>query len=130
MNKIINKFLLAAGKFMPEMHLRQPRFTYIAFGPFIKNKEKLQTFKETDSKYIYQIELDKACFQHNIAYGGLKIYLRNQLLTKYYMIKHLILLKIQNMLNIKEILRQWFKSFLIKRLCVVLLKMKSCKIRN
>ena len=38
---------------MPEMHLRQPRFTYIAFGPFIKNKEKLQTFKETDSKYIY-----------------------------------------------------------------------------
>ena len=70
MNKIINKFLLAAGKFMPEMHLRQPRFTYIAFGPFIKNKEKLQTFKETDSKYIYQIELDKACFQHNIAYGG------------------------------------------------------------
>ena len=57
---------------MPEMHLRQPRFTYIAFGPFIKNKEKLQTFKETDSKYIYiyQIELDKACFQHNIAYGG------------------------------------------------------------
>ena len=55
------------------MHLRQPRFTYGACGPFRKNKEKKEKFKETrDSRYIYQNELDKACFQHDMAYGGFK----------------------------------------------------------
>ena len=54
MNKIVNKFLLARDKFMPEMHLRQPGFTYSAGGPFTKNKERFQKFKETgDSRYIY-----------------------------------------------------------------------------
>ena len=73
MNEIVNKFLLAGDKFMPEMHLRQPGFTYSACGPFTKNKERIQKFKETgDSRYIYQNELDKACFQHDIAYGDFK----------------------------------------------------------
>ena len=73
MNEIVNKFLLAGDKFMPEMHLRQPGFTYSACGPFTKNKERIQKFKETgDSRYIYQNELDKACFQHNMAYGDFK----------------------------------------------------------
>ena len=40
MNEIINKFLLAGDKFMPEMHLRQPGFTYSACVPFNKNKKK------------------------------------------------------------------------------------------
>ena len=54
MNDIINKFLLAGDKFMLEMHLRQPRFTYSACGPFTENKEIIQKFKETgDSTYIY-----------------------------------------------------------------------------
>ena len=57
---------------MPEMHLRQPGFTYSACEPFTKNKEKIQKFKETDSRYIYQNELDKACFQHDMAYGDFK----------------------------------------------------------
>ena len=58
---------------MPEMHLRQPGFTYSACGPFTKNKERIQKFKETgDSRYIYQNELDKACFQHDMAYGDFK----------------------------------------------------------
>ena len=44
-----------------------------AFGPFSKNKERIQKFKETgDPRYIYQNELDKACFQHNMAYGEFK----------------------------------------------------------
>ena len=30
MNEMINKFLLPGDKFMPEMHLRQPGFTYSA----------------------------------------------------------------------------------------------------
>ena len=58
---------------MPEMHLRQPRFTYSACETFTINKERIQTFKETgDSKYIYNNELDKACFQHDMAYGDFK----------------------------------------------------------
>ena len=73
MNEIVNKFLLAGDTFMPEMHLRQPGFTYSACGPFTKNKERIQRFKETgDASYIYKNELDKACFQRDMAYGDLK----------------------------------------------------------
>ena len=57
MNYVINKFLLAGDKCMPEMHLKQPQFTYRACGPFTKNKERIQKFKETgDSRYIYRNE--------------------------------------------------------------------------
>ena len=70
MNKIINKFLLAGDTFMPEIHLKQPGFTYSACGPCTKNKEWIQKFKETgDTSYIYKNELDKVRFQHDIAYG-------------------------------------------------------------
>ena len=63
MNDIINKFLLVGDTFMPEMHLRQPGFTHSACGPFTKNKERIQKLKQTGySRYIYQNELDKACF--------------------------------------------------------------------
>ena len=73
MNVIINKFLLAGDKFMSEKHLKQPRFTYCACGPFTKNKERSQKFKETgDIKYIYGNELYKACFRHDMAYGDFK----------------------------------------------------------
>ena len=58
---------------MPEMHLRQPQFVYSACGPFTKNKERIQKNKETgDASYIYKNELDKACFQHDMAYGDFK----------------------------------------------------------
>ena len=53
MNEIINKFLLAGDNFMPEMHLRQPGFTYSVCGPFTKNKERIQKFKETGNKAIF-----------------------------------------------------------------------------
>ena len=73
MNEIVNKFLLIGDKFMPETHLRQPEFTYSACGPFTKNKERIQKFKETgDTSYIYKNELDKACFQHDMVYGDFK----------------------------------------------------------
>ena len=45
MNKIVNKFLLAGKKFMPEMYLKQPGFTYSACGPFTKNKERIKNLK-------------------------------------------------------------------------------------
>ena len=58
---------------MPEIHLKQPVFTYSACGPFTKNKERIQIFKETeDTSHIYKNELDKACFQHDKAYGDFK----------------------------------------------------------
>ena len=58
---------------MSEMHLKQPGFTYNACGPFTKSKERIQKFKKTrDTKYIYKNELDKTCFQHDIAYGDFK----------------------------------------------------------
>ena len=73
MNNTINKFLLAGDKFMPEMHLRQPGFTYSACGPFTKHKERIKKFEQTgDTRYIYRNELDKACFQHDAAYADNK----------------------------------------------------------
>ena len=73
MNEIVNKFLLVVDKFMLEMHLKEPGFTYSACGPFTEDKERIQQFKETgDISYIYKNKLDKACFQHDMAYGGFK----------------------------------------------------------
>ena len=53
MNEIINTFLLAGDKFMPEMHLKQPGFTYSACGPFTKNKEKIQNLKKQEIRIIF-----------------------------------------------------------------------------
>ena len=73
MNNIINKFLLAGDKFMPEMHLRQPQFTYSACGTFTNHKQRIQKFKETgDTNYIYKNELDKVCFARDVAYSDSK----------------------------------------------------------
>ena len=110
MNEIVNTFLLACDKFMPKMHLKQPGFTYNACGPFAKNKERIQKFKDTgDTSYTYKNELDKACFQHDTAYGDFK-----DLKTITASDKVLILLKILNMMNIKEGFLLWFTRFLIK----------------
>ena len=73
MNNIVNTFLLAGDKFMPEIHLRQPQFVYSACGPFTKHKERIKKFKQTgDTRYIYRNDLDKACFQHDFAYADNK----------------------------------------------------------
>ena len=63
MNEIVNKFLLAGDKFMLEMHLKQPGFTYSACGPFTKNKERIQKLKKTgDTSYIYKMNLIRLVF--------------------------------------------------------------------
>ena len=73
MNEIVNKFLLGGDKFIPEMHLKQPGFTYSARGPFTKIEERIQKIKETgDTKHVYRNELDKACFQLDMVYGDFK----------------------------------------------------------
>ena len=70
MNEIVNSFLLLGNRFMLEMHLRRSGFTCSACCPFTKNKDLIKKFKQTrDSRYIYQNELDKACFQYDKAYG-------------------------------------------------------------
>ena len=67
MNEIVNKFLLEGDTFMPEMHLKQPGFTYSVCGPFTKNKERIEKFMQTGSTdYISKNELDKATFQHGM----------------------------------------------------------------
>ena len=73
MNNIINKFLLAGDKYMPEMHLRQPQFVYSACGPFTRQKERIKEFKRTgDTRLLYRNELDKTCFKHDAAYTKYK----------------------------------------------------------
>ena len=73
MNEIVNKSLLLGDKFMPEMHLKQPGFTYSTCGPFTKNKERIEKFMQTgNTDFIYKNELDKACLQHDMAYGKSK----------------------------------------------------------
>ena len=55
MNEIINKFLLVGDKFMPEMYLRQPGFTYSACDPFAKNKERIEKFMRIgNTDFIYK----------------------------------------------------------------------------
>ena len=73
MNEILNKFLLAGNKFMSELHLKQPGFTYSACGLFTKNKERIEKFMQSgDTDFIYRNEPDKACFRHDMAYGKSK----------------------------------------------------------
>ena len=70
MNEIVNEFLLTGDKFMPEMHLRQPEFTYSSCGPFTNHKQRIEKFQQTgDTNYIYKNDLDKACFAHDAAYS-------------------------------------------------------------
>ena len=64
---------MGGDKFMPEMHLKQPGFTYSACGPFTKNKQRIKNFMQTgDTNYINRNELDKACFQQDMAYRDFK----------------------------------------------------------
>ena len=84
MNEIVNKFLLVGDKFIPEMHLKQPGFTYSACGPFTRNKERIGKFMQTgNADFIYRNELDKTCCQHNVAYGKSKDLVKKLSQTKF-----------------------------------------------
>ena len=73
MNETVNKFLLAGDKFMLEMHLKQPGFICSACGPFTKNKEIIEKIMPSgNTDFSYRNELDKSCFQHDMAYGQSK----------------------------------------------------------
>ena len=53
MNEIINTFLLAGDKFMPERDLKQSGFTYSACGPFTKTKKEFRNFKKQEVQTIF-----------------------------------------------------------------------------
>ena len=73
MNETVNRFLLVGDRFMPEMHLKQPGFTYSACGPFTKSKERIEKFMQTgNTDFIHKNELDKTCLQHDMAYDKTK----------------------------------------------------------
>ena len=73
MNETVNRVLLVSDRFMPEMHLKQPGFTYSACGPFTKSKERIEKFMQTgNTDFIHKNELDKTCLQHDMAYDKTK----------------------------------------------------------
>ena len=97
---------------MPEMHLKQTGFNFRGCGPFTKTKEIIQKFKETGHiEYIYKNRLDKACFQHDMAYGDIRDLARRTASDKILRDKGLILLKTQKMIYIKDVLLLWSISF-------------------
>ena len=130
MNETINKFSLTGDKFMPEMHLRQPEFTYSCCGPFPKNKERINKFKETgDSRYIYQNELDKTCFQHHMACEDFKYLNRRTATDKVLCDKTFDIAKNLKYDRCQRGLASMVYKFFDKKLIVVL-KMKIFLIRN
>ena len=93
MNKILNKFVLTRDKFMPDLYLKQPEFTYSACGPF----------RETGSlKYLYRNELDKACFAHDAACSDSTDLAKRTIPGKILKDRVIKLLEIKNMIDIKE----------------------------
>ena len=104
MNEIVNTFLLAGDKFMTKMHLRQPGFTYSACGPLTKNRKNKKNKETEDSRYIYQNELDRACFQHDMVYGDFKDLTKRTTSDKILHDKAFNIAKIQNMMDIKGVL--------------------------
>ena len=119
---------------MAQMHLRQPRFTYITCGPFNKNKERIKQFRETGgSRYIYQNELDKANFQHDMTYGDFKDLNWRTFADKVLRDKTFNIAKDPKFDEyqrgiVSTVLSK--KAFLIKKLLVVVLKMKIFLIKN
>ena len=112
MNEIVNKFLLTGDKFMSKMHLRQPGFTCSACGSFTQSKERIQKIKETgDSTFIYQNELDKACFQHDMAYGDFKDLTRRTAFGEELRDKAFNVAKNPKYMGLKGVLLLWFIIF-------------------
>ena len=113
---------MAGDKFMPVMHLKEPRCSYSALGAFTKNKERIQKFKETgEVSYIYKSELDKACFQHDMAYGDFKDLKRWTFFDKILRNKAFNIAKNPKYHIYQRGLTSWFINFLIKIRKVVVL---------
>ena len=132
MNEIVKRFSLLRDKLMPEMHLRQPRLIYKACGPFTKNKEgiKKQKKERGDSRYIYQNKLEKAFFQHDIAYGDSKDLNRRTFADKVLRDKTFNIAKYPEYDGYQRRLASMIYTFLIKRYLVAVLKRRIFLIKN
>ena len=70
MNEIVNKVLLVGDRFMPEMHLKQPGFTYSACGPFTKSKERIEKFMQTgNANSIYKTGNANSIYKNSILFS-------------------------------------------------------------
>ena len=116
---------------MPEMHLKQPRYTSSVCGPFTKNKERTQKFKEIgDTSHLYKNELDKACFQHDMPYGDFKDLARRTASDKVLRDKAFNIAKNIKYDGYQRSLASIVYNILIKKPQVVVLIMKLNKINN
>ena len=107
---------MAADDIMSEIHLRLPGFTCDACKPFIKNKDMIKNYKETeDFRYIYQNVLERSCFQHDVAHGDFKNLNRRAATDKVLRDKAFNIAEVQNMMDINVDLLQWFINLLIKK---------------
>ena len=80
MNEIVSIFLLVGDRFMPEMHLKPPGFTYSACGTLTKNKERIEKIMQAgNTDFIYKNDFDKVCFK----LVNQKIYQKEQNQTKF-----------------------------------------------
>ena len=113
------------------MHLREPGLTYSACGPFTKNNERIRKIKETgDPRYIYQNELDKACFQNDMAYGDFKDLNRKAVADNILRDKTFNIAKNPKYDGYHRGLALMVYKFFNKKLLVEQLKMKLDLIRN
>ena len=68
---------------MPELHLKQPGFTYSSRGLFTRHRERIQKFRETSNlKHLYRNEFDKTCFAHDAAYSESKYLVKKTISDK------------------------------------------------
>ena len=117
MNEIINKFLLAGDKFMPEMTLKQPRFKYSACGSFTKNKGRINNLNKQEIQDMFiKTKQIKLSFQHDVAYGDFKNLNEGTAADKALRDESFNFApKIQNMIDINAALLQWSISFFAKK---------------
>ena len=131
MNETVNKFLLVGDQFIPQMHLKEHGFTYSACVPFTKNKERIQKSEETgNTKYIYKNDLDKACFQYDMAYGDFKDLTIRTASDKILRDKAFNVAKNPKYDGYQRRLASMFINFLIKGQQIVVLKIKLHKISS
>ena len=91
---------------MPEMHLKQPTFTYGAYVPFAEKKEKKKKklWEKGHSRYFYWMNYAKTAFSKIWPMEVLKIHLEEQLLINCYTMDHFKLIIIEKMINVKEVM--------------------------
>ena len=100
-NKISNRFLLTGDKFMPELHLKQPRITDTTLEPFTKHRKRIQKFRETGNlKHLDRNELRKVCFAHDAAHSDNKDLAKGAIADK--ILELVKLLEIVGMIDIKD----------------------------